>query len=62
MMNDLKSLVQTVLELRSKKYPQISKQLLVELLTIESEYISDEAEALKRIEREVESYLNKEGI
>jgi hypothetical protein len=58
MMTTENELIETIQKLREEKFPDLPKELVTEILKIESEFVEDRNEAFNRISHIVEDYLD----
>ena len=58
-MNDMSTLRETVESIRKARYANLSRELVQEIIEIESSYLEDQATALRRINDVINRYLTK---
>lgn len=58
--NHIWDLTQTIEQLRTEKYPDLSATLIAQILETAAHFLENQSEASKRIGRQVEKYLNEE--
>jgi hypothetical protein len=58
MKNSIEDLLKTVEEIRSEKYPNLSKDLVEKILHIEAEAVEERTDIFKKISKVVEESLN----
>ncbi|UYZ22028.1 hypothetical protein [Mesobacillus jeotgali] len=58
MKNSIEDLLKTVEEIRSEKYPNLSKDLVEKILLIEAEAVEERTDIFKKISKVVEESLN----
>jgi hypothetical protein len=52
-------LINTLIELKKEKYPELPEALILSIVQIESDFSENRSEAIKRIEEEVDIYLKR---
>ena len=59
-MNNIDDLIKTLRDLKSKNV-DVPEDLVIEILKVEASFCEDRHEAIKRIEKLVDDYLEKEN-